>query len=115
MSNADFAATSNPLGPVKAGRSGDLDALAAHVNSLGNASIPRSPFRATDGSFTAAAMQGEQIFAREGCAACHASPQYTSATNSTVVLHNVGTRRASSGGRIGGALSGIDIPTLRGV
>ena len=115
MSNADFTATSNPLGPVKAGRSADLDALADYVNSLGNASILRSPFRAADGGFTAAAIQGEQIFAREGCAACHLPPQYTSATNTTVVLHNVGTLRASSGTRIGGALSGIDTPTLRGV
>src|SRR5205814_1148410 len=31
------------------------------------------------------------------------------------VLHDVGTIKPSSGGRLGGPLTGIDTPTLRGV
>jgi hypothetical protein len=115
MSNADFNATSNPLGPPKAGRSSDLDALAAYVASLGDDSIPRSPFRTATGGYTDAARQGEAIFGREGCAECHTPPRYTNSTLPTSTLTNVGTLRASSGNRLGQPLLGIDTPTLRGV
>ena len=63
MSNADFAATSVPLGAPKAGLSADLDALAAYVGSLGTAG--RSPHRAADGSLTADALAGREVFATE--------------------------------------------------
>lgn len=115
MSDADFNATSAPLGPAKAGRSSDLDALAAYVASLGQGSIPRSPFRTVAGSYSAAAVQGEAIFAREACASCHAPPRYTNSTLPGSTLTNVGTLRASSGNRLGQPLTGIDTPTLRGV
>jgi DNA-binding beta-propeller fold protein YncE len=113
LSDADFLAREAPLGPSKAGRSVALDALAAYVDSLGHDALPRSPFRAVDGGLTSDALAGEAIFAREGCAGCHVPPRYTDSAGGN--LHDVGTLRASSGLRLGGALTGIDTPTLRGV
>ena len=114
MQDADFFAREAPLGPPKAGMSAALDALAAYVGSLDQATIRRSPFRAADGSMTAEAVIGEGIFQREGCATCHTPPRYTdSAIGGS--LHDVGTLRASSGFRLGQPLAGIDTPTLRGV
>ena len=111
LSDADFAASATTLGVAKAGRSADLDALAAYVRSLGNASLPVSPQRAADGSRTATGARGAAIFAREGCADCHAPA--TGFTDRQ--MHDVGTLRASSGRRLGATLTGIDTPTLLGV
>lgn len=115
LTDNQFNQTSAPLGPPKAGLNADLDALAAYVSSLGHASLPRSPHRHSDGSNTAAALLGETIFQRENCASCHTPPRYTDSTLGNGLLHDVGTLRASSGGRLGGPLTGIDTPTLRGV
>ncbi|MBK8285619.1 MAG: Ig-like domain-containing protein [Ahniella sp.] len=115
LSDPDFALTENPLGTTKAGRNAELDALAAYVSSLGDGSLPRSPFRLADGSATALGIQGETIFQREQCGSCHTPPNYTTSAVGTSTLLNVGTIRASSGSRLGGALTGIDPPTLRGV
>jgi hypothetical protein len=115
MDDADFLDRMAPLGPAKAGRSAALDALAAYVSSLGHAAVRRSPHRQADGSMTAAALQGEAIFLREGCASCHAPPRYTDSRLGNALLHDVGTLRAASGQRLGGPLAGIDTPTLRGV
>ena len=71
MSDADyFAGTrSQPLGDPKAGRSADLDALAAYVKSL---TVPSpSPFRNSDGTLTSAAVTGRSTFASAGCPSCH--------------------------------------------
>lgn len=113
MTDADFAARAAPLGPPKEGRSADLDALAAYVASL--ASVPRSPTRNADGSMTAEAQSGAALFASLGCASCHAGARYTDSTVGTATLHDVGTLRTTSGHRLGGALTGIDTPTLLGV
>lgn len=111
MSPQDFLATQNPLGPLKAGRSAELDALAAYVASLNTASIPRSPWRQGNGALTAAAVRGASIFQGQGCASCHDPAQgYRDGQR-----HDVGTLRATSGQRIGGPLDGIDTPTLLGM
>ncbi|UXI65857.1 PKD domain-containing protein [Tahibacter amnicola] len=115
MSDTDYAQTQAPLGAAKAGRSVALDNLAAYVASLGVATLPRSPHRPADGSYSAAAVAGELIFAREGCTACHASPRYTDSTVGAGTLRQVGTIRATSGTRLGQPLTGIDTPGLRGV
>ena len=47
------------------------------------------------------------------CASCHSGAAFTSSGANT--LSNVGTVKASSGQRLGGALAGIDVPTLRDV
>lgn len=116
LTDAQFASTQNPLGPPKAGLNAALDALAAYVASLGPSSLPRSPYRNPDGSLSAAAVRGQTVFQNEGCASCHTPPRYTeSGMGLPPLLRDVGTLRPTSGGRLGGTLSGIDTPTLLGL
>jgi hypothetical protein len=110
--------TSDPLGDEKAGKSSDLDALAAYVTSLTD--YPRSPFREVDGSLSEAAERGKVIFesAETGCTDCHAGPDLTDSAwgaDGEPVLHDVGTLGEGSGERLGAELLGIDTPTLYGV
>ncbi|MBT9595726.1 MAG: DUF1929 domain-containing protein [Vitreoscilla sp.] len=109
---AYFAGTrSQPLGDAKAGQSAELDALAAYVASL-NAFEP-SVNRQPDGGLTAAATAGKAVFLAHNCAACHGGTAFThSATLGPV---DIGTLKASSGQRLGAALTGLDVPTLRDV
>lgn len=109
--------TDSPLGLKKAGRSADLDALASYVASLGASDIPRSPFRNSNGTMTAAAINGQGYFTSKGCATCHSGVQFTDSTAPVATLRDVGTVNvaAGSGQRLGAALTGIDTPTLRGV
>jgi len=104
-----------PLGTPKAGLSPELDALAAYVASLDSFGV--SPFRAIDSD--EARARGERLFSDPavGCVTCHAGPEYS---DSALVageprLHDVGTITPGSGGRLGGALAGLDTPTLRGL
>ena len=111
LSESDFALTSDTLGAPKAGRSAELDALAAYVGSLTTA--PTSPFRNSDGTMTADAIAGQAIFSSAGCATCHSGSEMTdSALN---VFHDVGTITAASGQRKGQPLTGFDTPTVIGV
>jgi cytochrome c peroxidase len=114
LSDSDFAQTQAPLGPAKAGLSADLDALAAYVTSLGASAIPKSPFRNADGSMTAEAVAGRQVFRNLGCNSCHGGATFTDSQGGAGRLHDVGTLRTTSGGRLGEALLGIDTPTLLG-
>jgi PKD repeat protein len=106
-----YVSVAHPLGAPKAGLDPDLDALAAYVSSLGAQSVPRSPHRAADGSFTSAALAGRDIFLANNCQSCH-NPE-TEFTDG--LIHDVGTLRASSGKRLGATLPGIRTPTLLGV
>ncbi len=115
LSDADFAATSNPLGAAKAGRNAELDALAAYVSSLGADAVPRSPHRNADGTMTASALAGQPRFTALGCTTCHAGARLTDSTLGSANLHDVGTIRTTSGGRLGEPLLGIDTPSLLGV
>ena len=113
MSNIAFSAgtRSQPLGDPKAGVSGDLDALAAYVASLNT--FEPSPYRDAMGALSATATAGKSVFAAQGCSVCHGGASFT---NSGVMgLQNVGTLKPSSGTRLGGPLTGIDISTLRDV
>jgi YVTN family beta-propeller protein len=113
MSDAAFntGTRSQPLGDAKAGVSADLDALAAYVASLGAFDV--APQRPSATTLSTAAMQGRVVFQAMNCAACHADAAFTaSAVNNPA---NVGTIKSTSGQRLGAALSGIDIPTLRDV
>lgn len=65
-----------PLGPANAGRSADLDDVAAYVLALGP--LSRSPYRNADGSLSEAAVRGATMFLGSGarladakCATCH--------------------------------------------
>lgn len=110
LTDTEFASTNTPLGAPKAGLDADLDALAAYVASLGHSSIPKSPYRGMDGSLTNDAAAGMLVFEREGCAACHSGSEFTDG-----LLHDVGTLRDTSGGRLGEVLPGIETPSLRGI
>ena len=93
------------LGLPNAGRSADLDALAAFVESL----QPKpSPFRQVDGTLTPEAQRGQAVFHRAdvGCADCHIPPLFTD-----FLLHDIGTGDGP-GERLGPA---FDTPSLRGI
>ncbi|MBX3271814.1 MAG: PKD domain-containing protein [Sandaracinaceae bacterium] len=118
MADDDFFAggRDHPLGAPKAGRSADLDALAAYVASL-DRYLP-SPHRAADGSLPDAAARGRAVFEAAGCGRCHAGPALTDSgfvAPGVPRLHDVGTLAPSSGQRLGAALEGIDTPTLHGL
>jgi hypothetical protein len=118
MDDDDYAATAPPLGPAKAGLSPDLDRLAAYVASLGPATVPRSPFRNADGSMTVAGAAGRARFRALACTGCHRGARFTDSTlggPTGATLHDVGTLRTTSGGRLGEPLTGIDTPTLVGL
>jgi YVTN family beta-propeller protein len=111
MSDSAFntGTRSQPLGDRKSGVSADLDALAAYVTSL-NAFAP-SPSRPAAATLSATAAEGRALFASLNCAACHGGTAFTNSGSNT--LSNIGTIKPSSGSRLGAALTGIDVPTLR--
>ena len=111
MTDNAFNASRDPFGPAKAGRSADLDALAAYVNSLN--AVPNSPFRQQNGSLTAAGEAGKQVFVAQGCASCHSGAEFTDSAQG--LLHDIGTIKPDSGQRLNNALTGLDTPTLRGL
>jgi len=112
MTDAQFntGTRNQPLGDPKAGVSTELDALAAYVGSLGR--FAPTPYRNTDGTLTAAAVTGKALFGSAGCAACHGGGAFTISATATA-MRNVGTIQPSSGSRLGGALTALDVPTLR--
>jgi DNA-binding beta-propeller fold protein YncE/cytochrome c peroxidase len=101
----------DPLGDKKAGLSKELDALAAYVTTLDH--VDPSPFRNPDGTMTADALAGKELFTKLGCDFCHVGPDFTDSVRG--MLHDVGTIKASSGKRSGAPLLGIDTPTLLGI
>jgi YVTN family beta-propeller protein len=107
----DAGTSDDPLGDKKAGQSPELDALAAYVTTLDH--VNPSPFRNPDGSMTADALAGREIFTKLGCDFCHVGPDFTDSSRG--MLHDVGTLKPSSGKRSGGPLLGIDTPTLLGI
>jgi len=113
MSDANFLAgtRSQPLGDAKAGLSTDLDALAAYVKSLDR--FDPAPARPAATTLSASAMTGRAVFEDRNCAGCHGGAAFTLA--GTVAPQNIGTIKSSSGQRLGGALTAIDVPTLRDV
>ena len=114
MSDAQFntGTRNQPLGDPKSGVSPELDALAAYLGSL--ATVGPSPYRNADGTLTSAGVAGQQLFrGSAGCSACHASADFTNSSSGQ--LFDVGTIKASSGKRLGAALTGLDTPTLKGI
>jgi YVTN family beta-propeller protein len=114
MTNTQFntGTRSQPLGDRKSGISADLDALAAYVASLNTFAI--SPYRNSDGSLTTQGQAGRNVFIAKNCAACHGGASFTISQDAGT-LSNIGTIKPASGNRLGGALTGIDPPTLRDV
>jgi YVTN family beta-propeller protein len=101
---------SQTLGDPKAGLSADLDALAAYVASLTR--FEPSPYRDAAGALTADATLGRTVFAAQ-CTSCHGGDAFSD--SASLVLHDVGTLKPTSGSRLGGPLTGLDTPTLRDV
>ncbi len=116
LSDSDFEASKDSLGGViKAGLNKDLDALADYVTSLGDESLPKSPFRNKDGTLTKSGKKGEKLFKKLNCTTCHIIPKFTDSTLIETTLHDIGTMKESSGKRRNEILSGIDTPTLLSV
>ncbi len=113
MSDAEYNAgtRSQPLGDKKAGVSADLDALAAYLASLNT--FERSPFRPSPSQLSADAALGKVVFADQGCGSCHSGTAFTKSGN--VNGEDIGTLKPSSGKRLNGPLTAIDVPTLRDV
>ncbi|MEI7446094.1 MAG: c-type cytochrome, partial [Burkholderiales bacterium] len=107
MSDADFTARAATMGLPKAGRSVDLDRLAAYVGSL--VESDPVPVRQNDASL---AVAGRAVFTAR-CATCHAGPIGTDSAPGG--LHDVGTLTAASGKRLDGRLAGLDTPPLADV
>jgi YVTN family beta-propeller protein len=99
------------LGTSNAGRSADLDALAAYLGSL--TKTDESPARQDAATLPANAAAGRTTFITQNCASCHGGPEFTRSALGR--FENVGTIQSSSGQRMGGTLTGFDIPTLRGL
>ena len=115
LTDAQFLSTSNTLGNSKAGLNSDLDDLAAYVISLGYTRFPDSPFRNSDGSMTASAIAGEQVYNTNGCSSCHSGNTFSDSSTNPPTFHDVGTIKTTSGQRLGAPLTGIDTPTLLGL
>ena len=113
MTDADFLAgtRSQPLGDRKSGLSADLDALAAYLGSL--TTFDPSPNRPSALALSTTANEGKALFTSLNCASCHGGVAFTNSGANTLV--NIGTLKPSSGQRLGGPLTGIDVPTLRDV
>jgi YVTN family beta-propeller protein len=90
--------------PPNQGRSADLDALAAFIDSL---QMPLSPGHNNNEPLTASEQRGKIIFENPalGCVTCHPAPLYTDKQ-----LHDVGTTTDDE--KIGPA---YDTPTLNGL
>jgi large repetitive protein len=113
MTDAQFntGTRNQPLGDKKAGISADLDAMASYLGSL-NAFAPSPNF--SGAALSLAAQNGKGLFQDLNCASCHGGSAF-SISSLTPLLKDVGTIKASSGQRLGAALTGLDVPTLRDV
>jgi len=102
---------SQPLGDPKAGVSADLDALAAYVASLNT--FEQSPWRPDVNVLSTPAAAGRTLFTSLNCASCHTGANFTRSAAANPA--DVGTLKPTSGLRLNGPLTGIDVPTLRDV
>ena len=97
----------DPHGPSVAGRSADLDALAAYLGTLAPAPSPYAP--AGDDQ-RAAVARGAEAYQRWGCAACHAAPLYTDRLAHISDIGDPALERHQAG-----PLPRFDTPSLLGV
>ncbi|WP_051336350.1 PKD domain-containing protein [Aquimarina latercula] len=113
MSDQDFNDGTMALttGDPKTGKSVDLDALTAYIESLN--SFSPSPYRNNDGSLTADGIAGKSLFEDLKCYACHSGSNFTDSNSGK--LHDVGTITSTTGNRLDKKLLGIDVPTLKDV
>ena len=108
LPEADWEECQDTLGTEKAGRSAELDALAAYMQHIAHEGAPPPATPGADLS----------VLERLGCTDCHPAPRWTDAgwvEEDLPLLHDVGTLTAASGQRMGGALTGLRTPGLLGV
>lgn len=81
----------------------DVEAMIAYLKTLER---PPNPFRAADGSLSAAAQRGKQVFEGEtaSCISCHSGPHFSDGE-----IHDVGL------GKPGDRYRGFNTPSLLGV
>ena len=81
----------------------DTDALLQYMKTI---EPPPNPFRLPDGSLSASARRGEQVFqsAKAGCATCHDGPLFTDG-----MIHDVGLGSATD------VYDGYNTPSLLGL
>ncbi|SEL80476.1 Por secretion system C-terminal sorting domain-containing protein [Aquimarina amphilecti] len=113
MNDQDFndGTTALTIGDPKIGKSVDLDALTAYIESLN--SFSPSPYRNNDGSLTADGVVGKALFEDLKCYQCHSGNNFTDSNFGK--LHDVGTITSTTGNRLDNQLLGIDVPTLKDV
>ena len=87
---------------ITAGRSDDLDALAAYLSGLGKDTVKRSPFRQYNGELSELAQRGQEVFNQLNCQSCHSGNAYRDGSS-----HDVGTITGQSGD-----LDTVRTPTL---
>ncbi len=92
----------SPLEMTTAGRSADLDALAAYLSGLGKDTVKRSPHRNYGGGLTRTAVVGKAIFNKLNCQSCHSGDAFRDGLS-----HDVGTITYLSG-----SISEVRTPTL---
>ena len=111
MNDQDFneGTTALTIGDPKTGKSSDLDALTAYIESLN--SFSPSPYRNNDGSLTADGVAGKSLFEDLQCYTCHSGNSFTDSNSGK--LHDVGTITTTTGNRLDKQLLGIDVPTLK--
>jgi YVTN family beta-propeller protein len=88
------------------GKTPSSDEVKALIAYLGTLDYPRNPNRNPDGSLTAAAVRGEQVFKSKqaGCNSCHSGPEFTDGK-----IHVVGLEEPDD------AYRGYNPPSLRGL
>jgi hypothetical protein len=115
LSDQDYEATVDPLGPPKEGLSEELDALADYLRGLDT--VPRSPYREANGDLPEGALRGKTLFVEAGCGSCHSGPDFSDSAfvDGEPVLYDIGTLTTATGNRLGEPVTGLDTPGLRGV
>ncbi|MBQ4819024.1 PKD domain-containing protein [Aquimarina sp. MMG016] len=113
LSDTDFneGTTALSLGDAKKGKSADLDALAAYIESL--STFDPSPYRNANGTLTTDGVAGKSLFEDLKCNSCHGGEAFTDSPAGK--MHDVGTIVSNSGNRLGKKLLALDVPTLKDV
>ena len=98
-----------PAEIITSGQSGDLDALAKYIESLGKETVKHSPHRSYTGQLTESALRGESLFTELNCHTCHSGKAFRDGKR-----HDVGTITPQSGDRLGvtGGFSAVRTPSL---
>ena len=109
LTDADWEQAEDPLGAPKAGRSVELDALAAYMLHLAEQGPPPVQEETP--------VDAMAVLTDAGCTSCHAGSLGTDAgwSGDQPIVHDVGTLTDASGQRLDGPLTGLRTPALVGL